>query len=104
MFERIKKYFSLKSEVKEISIKEALIKSRTVICAYISITATIFKEYGQDIVSQLTTYLPQLREFLNPSVFGFITVITTLGTIYFYVISNKVVKKNEEIKDDNSNK
>lgn len=103
MFERLKKYFGLKDEVKEISIREALIKSRTVICGYLTIGITIFKEYGQDIISQLTTYLPQMREFLNPQFFGAITILTTLGTIYFYIISNKVVKKGKEDDKSNSN-
>lgn len=95
MFEKIKNWFRPKKEVVHISIKEALLKSRTVISAYIGIGADLFNRYGQDTINQLSTVLPQIREFLNPSVFGFISVVSSLATIYFYLVSNKVVKNDK---------
>lgn len=97
MFEKIKKYFAPKKDVVHVSIKEALLKSRTVISAYVGIASDLFNRYGQDTISQLSTTLPSLREFLNPSVFGFISVVSSIATIYFYLVSNKVVKNDKSV-------
>lgn len=102
MFERIKKLLAPKKDVIHVSLKEALLKSKTVISAYVGISFDLFNRYGQDTITQLSATLPQIREFLNPSVFSFISVVSSIATIYFYLVSNKVVKNTEVAKKDES--
>jgi len=80
-------------EVKYISVKKALLTSRTVICSYISAISGYLSSNGQSLLSQFSDALPQLQSILEPHIFGYISFISVLGAIYFKVKSTSIVSK-----------
>lgn len=80
-------------EVKYISIKKALLTSRTVICSYISGITGFFANNGKDLLNQLSDALPQLQSVLDPHIFGYVSLISIVGAIYFKIKSTSIVSK-----------
>lgn len=80
-------------EVKYISIKKALLTSRTVICGYVSAISGYLSNNGKDLLNQLSDALPQLQSVLDPHIFGYVSLISIVGAIYFKVKSTSIVSK-----------
>ena len=80
-------------EVKYISVKKALLTSRTVICSYVSAISGYLSSNGKDLLTQLSDSLPQLQSVLDPHVFGYVSFLSVVGAIYFKVKSTSIVSK-----------
>lgn len=90
-----------KIETKYISIKQALVKSRTVLCAYLAGATSYLSTNGSDLLKQLSDSLPQLQSVLDVKVFGWISFVATVGTIYFKIKSKSIVGKQDESTNNN---
>lgn len=80
-------------EIKYISLKKSLLTSRTNICNYITGLSTYIALNGQTLLNQLSDALPQLQSVLDPKIFGYISLISIVGAIYFKVKSTSIVSK-----------
>lgn len=88
-------------ETKYISIKQALVKSRTVLCAYLAGATSYLSTNGSELLKQLSDSLPQLQSVLDVKVFGWVSFIATIGTIYFKIKSTSIVGKKDESTTNN---
>lgn len=79
------------------SVKRALLTSRTIVFSYISAISGYLATNGHELLNQINDTLPQMQSFMNTSVFGWVSFIATISAIYYRIKTKTLVKKKDDI-------
>lgn len=71
------------------SVKDIFIKSKTMICQYITIASGTFSYYRKDIISLFNDNSSQVQSLLEPKYFAIISILIGILTMYFKVKDEK---------------
>ena len=71
------------------SVKDIFIKSKTMICQYITVASGTFSYYGKDIISLFNDNSSQVQSLLEPKYFAIISIFIGVLTMYFKVKDEK---------------
>ena len=71
------------------SVKDIFIKSKTMICQYITVASGTFSDYGKDIISLFNDNSSQVQSLLEPKYFAIVSILIGVLTMYFKVKDEK---------------
>lgn len=71
------------------SVKDIFIKSKTMICQYITIASGTFSYYVKDIISLFNDNSSQVQSLLEPKYFAIVSILIGILTMYFKVKDEK---------------
>lgn len=71
------------------SVKDIFIKSKTMICQYITVASGTFSYYGKDIINLFNDNSSQVQSLLEPKYFAIISILIGILTMYFKVKDEK---------------
>lgn len=71
------------------SVKDIFIKSKTMICQYITVASGTFSYYGKDIISLFNDNSSQVQSLLEPKYFAIVSILMGVLTMYFKVKDEK---------------
>ena len=71
------------------SVKDIFIKSKTMICQYITVASGTFSYYGKDIISLFNDNSSQVQSLLEPKYFAIVSIFIGILTMYFKVKDEK---------------
>lgn len=71
------------------SVKDIFIKSKTMICQYITVASGTFSYYGKDIISLFNDNSSQVQSLLEPKYFAIVSILIGILTMYFKVKDEK---------------
>lgn len=71
------------------SVKDIFIKSKTMICQYITVASGTFSYYGKDIISLFNDNSSQVQSLLEPKYFAIVSILIGVLTMYFKVKDEK---------------
>ena len=71
------------------SVKDIFIKSKTMICQYITVSSGTFSYYGKDIISLFNDNSSQVQSLLEPKYFAIVSILIGILTMYFKVKDEK---------------
>jgi Na+-driven multidrug efflux pump len=71
------------------SVKDIFIKSKTMICQYITIASSTFLLYGKDIINLFNDNSTQIQALLQPKYFAILSILIGVLTMYFKVRDEK---------------
>lgn len=71
------------------SVKDIFIKSKTMICQYITIASGTFSYYGKDIISLFNDNSSQVQSLLEQKYFAIVSILIGILTMYFKVKDEK---------------
>lgn len=91
-FELIKK----EKDVIFYSAKQSLIKSKIIITQYVSIIAGLLQQYGPSVLSVFAENSAELQLLVDMKMFGAISVICAILTIYLKLTSKTLVGQPKE--------
>lgn len=71
------------------SVKDIFIKSKTMICQYITVASGTFSYYGKYIISLFNDNSSQVQSLLEPKYFAIVSILMGVLTMYFKVKDEK---------------